>query len=110
MNARIIVRQPSEPLYYQTHRRSKSRDEIISMRTPIVPIKRLEKSTGQQHGNESVKTTRSLKIVTYSTTTPELADTTQAEEKKFPKPAKKSAHKKSQSGRSIKKLRQVIFS
>lgn len=63
LTARLIVRQPSEPLYYQqTHRRSKSRDAIIEMQTPRV-VKKREKPT---EGEESVKTTRSLKIVTYS--------------------------------------------
>jgi hypothetical protein len=92
LTARLIIRQPSEPLYYQqTHRRSKSRDAIIEMQTPRVAKKR-EKPT---EGEESVKTTRSLKIVTYSSVAPEPV-----EEKKPLKPVKKS-HKKSSSGRLL---------
>lgn len=92
MTARVIVRQPSEPLYYQQTNRSKSRDDILAMQTPRVAIKR--EKTGQS-GDESVKTTRSLKIVTYSVTTPELS-----EEKKASKPPPiKKAHKKSSSSK-----------
>lgn len=98
MTARLIVRQPSEPLYYQTHRRSKSRDAIIEMQTPRVALKHRGKTSPTGQGDESVKTTRSLKIVTYSTTTPELATETLV---KSPKPTKKS-HKKSSSGENFK--------
>lgn len=83
MTARLIVRQPSEPIY-----RSKSRDAIIEMGTPKIELKNREKAPNR--GDESVKTTRSLKIVTYTTIAPEMTDN-----------KVKKAHKKSRSGKSL---------
>lgn len=86
MTARLIVRQPSEPIYL-AHKRSKSRDAIIDMGTPRVALKQKDKAI---QGDESVKTTRSLKIVTYTSIAPEMTDNK----------GTKKAHKKSRSGKS----------
>lgn len=98
MTARLIVRHPSEPLYHQIHKRSRSRDAIIDMQTPRVALKQAEKTLGQ--GDESVKTTRSLKIVTYASIAPEMTGETVVVERQSPKGVKK-AHKKSSSGKVL---------
>ncbi|KAI6187173.1 hypothetical protein M3Y98_00213600 [Aphelenchoides besseyi] len=97
--ARLIVRQPSAPLpitrIVSGHRRSKSRDAIIEMATPRVIFKKpigltpdSSLSTIGGLGSESVRTTRSLKIV--ATTGDVFAPTT-------PATSRKSGHKKSSS-------------
>ncbi|KAI6214128.1 hypothetical protein M3Y94_00231800 [Aphelenchoides besseyi] len=97
--ARLIVRQPSAPLpitrIVSGHRRSKSRDAIIEMATPRVIFKKpigltpdSSPSTIGGLGSESVKTTRSLKIV--ATTGDVFAPTT-------PATSRKPGHKKSSS-------------